>query len=96
MEKMETLGAIDTRTGGVRAVEVSLCKNHDFLTLSGGCDCGGVMSAWRGGGNAIVKRYAVIGTPYGFLHNSAGDWRFWKSASGARRAAAKYRALLCD
>ena len=28
--------------------------------------------------------YAVAGTDYGWLHNTSGDIRFWKSASGAR------------
>jgi hypothetical protein len=96
MEKIDAISAVDTRAGGVRAVALSLCGNHDYLTFAGACDCDGVMSAWRGGGSATKTRFAVIGTPYGFLHTSAGDWRLWKSASGARRAAAKYRALLCD
>lgn len=86
MEKMERLGAIDTRAGVPRAVELSLCEGHDFITFSGTCACN----------RATVKRYAVVGTAYGFLHNSAGEWRMWKSASGARRAAAKYRALMCS
>ena len=30
------------------------------------------------------RRFAVIGTNYGWLHNSAGDIRFWSSRSGAR------------
>ena len=29
-------------------------------------------------------RYAMLGGNYGWLHNSAGDIRFWDSASGAR------------
>lgn len=31
-------------------------------------------------------RYCIVGTPYGVLHNAAGDRRFWRSESGARAA----------
>jgi hypothetical protein len=34
--------------------------------------------------------YAVCGTDYGYLHNSAGDVRVWNSYSGAYKAMRKY------
>jgi hypothetical protein len=35
-------------------------------------------------------RFAVIGTSYGHLHTTSGDWATWKTASGARKAIKRY------
>ena len=40
-------------------------------------------------GNGIY-RFVVIGTQYGHLHTSGGDVRTWQTASGARKAIARY------
>jgi hypothetical protein len=29
--------------------------------------------------------FGIIGTPYRYLHNTAGDWRIWKSPGSAQR-----------
>jgi hypothetical protein len=29
--------------------------------------------------------FGIIGTPYRYLHNTAGDWRTWNTAGSARR-----------
>lgn len=39
------------------------------------------------------ERYAVIGTQYGYLHNTAGELRTWGSYSGAYKAAKRYVAF---
>lgn len=38
-------------------------------------------------------RYIVIGTDYGYWHTSGGDVRTWQTASGARKAVARYAPL---
>ena len=35
--------------------------------------------------NDTRVRFAIVGTDYGWLHNSMGDYRFWSSYSAARR-----------
>ena len=81
---METIDSIkspvDIRAGGPRPVKLRLCTRHDFMTYKADCDCG----------NPEKALFAVIGTPYGWQHTSAGDIRTWRSASGARRAAKAY------
>ncbi len=69
-----------SRTGTPRAAKVMLKAGACFLTFA------------NPETDVVQIRYAVIGTDYGWLHNSAGDIRFWKSASGARRAAKQYAA----
>lgn len=59
-----------------RVVKVQLCTAHQWLTLAGDCGCDRSQVAFR-------EKYAIAGTAYGFLHNSAGDIRFWNSRSGA-------------
>lgn len=84
---METLNGIDSiniRSGGPRAARLSLAgKRCDYMTFSGLSDC------------TLPPRYlfCVIGTAYGYLHTSGGDIRTWKTASGARKAAARYIAI---
>lgn len=41
-------------------------------------------------------RFVVIGTDYGYIHNTSGEVRTWRSYSGARRAARAYRAIWVD
>ena len=62
----------DAREGSYRVIACEFLADRDFLTWSEG----------REGPKKI--RYAVIGGDYGFVHTSAGDKRFWLSASGAR------------
>jgi hypothetical protein len=76
----------ETRKGEPRAARMSLCGGrHDYLTYSGQCT--------RCEATPRIL-YCVIGTDYGFLHNSSGDVRTWRSASGARRAAKQYKSFL--
>lgn len=63
----------DSRIGSPRVIACELLANRDFLTWSEG----------REEPKKIL--YAVIGGEYGFVHTSAGDVKFWKSASGARQ-----------
>ena len=74
------------RKGEPRPVRVLLCAAHPFLTFAGECGCNREETATK-------ERFIVAGTDYGYLHTSAGDMRFWRSASGARRAAKLYRAI---
>ena len=71
-----------TRPGPPRVVRVLLCRNHDYLTFAGTCDCHQ---------SASYTKFAVIGTDYGWLRRTDGDPRFWLSASGARHALRRYR-----
>lgn len=64
-----------------RVVRVVLCDNHGYLTFAGECGCS-IQHDY--------DRYMVINTTYGWLKNSAGDTRFWKSESGARTALKEY------
>lgn len=75
---------VNSRDSNPRAIKVILCRDVPFLTFVG------ERADYQG--ETMVK-YAVVGTAYGWLHNSAGDIRFWNSASGARRAAKAYRPL---
>ena len=81
MQTIENRSKINVRDGTPRAVRLSLCTNHEYLTLSGECSC-------------VVKnlqyKYAVVGTMYGWLHNTSGDVRTWRSASAAKSAAERY------
>lgn len=36
-------------------------------------------------------RFAIVGTDYGYLHTTGGNVRTWRSYSGARRVAKKYK-----
>lgn len=82
MQTATSRDQLHTREGDTRPVKLALCNNHQYLTFSGECDCAPKNDK---------TKYAVIGTAYGWLHNSAGDIRMWNSASGARRAAKAYR-----
>jgi hypothetical protein len=75
---------INAQEGAPRVVRVVLCDNHGYLTFAGECGCS-IQHDY--------ERYAVVGTSYGWLHNSAGDKRFWGSESGARRALNEYKGL---
>ncbi len=81
METINGINEINLRDGKPRAARLSLAgKRCDYMTFSGLSDC------------TLPPRilYCVIGTAYGYLHNSSGDIRTWKTASGARRAAKAY------
>lgn len=73
--------AVDANNGSPRVVRVVLCDNHGYLTFAGECGCS-VQHDY--------DRYAVVGTSYGWLHNTSGDKRLWKSESGARHALKTY------
>lgn len=81
MQTIDNRDNVNVRSGEPRAVRLSLCKNHPYLTFSGECSCEV---------KPVLFRFAVIGTPYGWLHSTSGDVRQWGSASGARRAAKNY------
>lgn len=71
----------DTREGAPRAARLALCPLHQWFTFVD--DCGHAAEP--------EYRYAVIGTHYGHLHNSSGDWRLWRNASSAYAAARDLR-----
>lgn len=75
----DTIKAIDSNQPCV--IRVVLCDNHGYLTFAGDCGCS-IQHDY--------ERFAVVGTTYGWLHNAAGDVRFWKSESGARNALKNY------
>lgn len=81
MQAIETRSEVNTREGNPRAVCISLCANHDYLTFSGDCHCKSKNEK---------HTYTIIGTPYGWLHTTAGDIKLWNSASAARAAAKRY------
>lgn len=74
--------SVDARNGSPRVARVVLCDNHGYLTFAGECGCSIIHD---------YERYAVVGTDYAWLHNAAGDIRFWKSESGARKALNQYK-----
>lgn len=63
-------------------IRVVLCDNHGHLTFAGDCACPKQHD---------FERFAVVGTTYGWLRNTAGDIRFFKSESGARGALKVYK-----
>lgn len=75
--------SIQANSGEPRVVRVVLCDNHGYLTFAGECGCS-VQHDY--------ERYAVVGTAYGWLHDSSGSKRFWNSESGARHALKQYQA----
>ena len=84
---METLdGTHDIsilRQGPPRVAMLSLCgAPHDHLTFSALCGAHP--------GAKPRRLFCVIGTDYGVLHTCGGDWRTWRSESGARKAAKAY------
>lgn len=81
MQTIANRDGISLREGPPRAVRLSLCSAHNYLTFSGECTC-----RYK----SILFKFAVIGTPYGWLHSTSGDPRQWGSASGARTAAKRY------
>ena len=72
----------EIRSGKPRAIRLVIRNDTDFLTLAGD----------RPDGNASNTKtvYAMIGGNYGWLHDSAGNIRFFKSASSAYRVAREY------
>ena len=65
--------------------KLTLCNNHDYLTHAESCQCDK---------SNYYKKYAVFGTAYGYLHNTAGDMRLWKTYSGAYKVMRKYREIM--
>ena len=65
-----------------RAARFDLCDNHLWVTFAAHCRCTV---------KTPVTRYGVVGTDYGVLRNALGDYKLWKSASSAYRAAKAYR-----
>ena len=72
---------VNANDGQPRVVRVVRCDNHGYLTFAGECGCS-IQHDY--------DRFAVVGTTYGWLHDSAGEKRFWKSESGARHALKEY------
>jgi len=66
----ETRETVNAREGEPRVVCVRLRTDTPFLTFAGD----------REGSNLNNTRiyYAIVGTDYGWLHNTAGDVQFWK------------------
>ena len=81
MQTIENRSEVNLRDGIPRAVRLSLCTNHEYFTLSGECSCTS---------KNLQYKYAVTGTTYGWLHNTSGDVRTWRSASAVRAAAKRY------
>ena len=79
---IEHRNGLNVRVGAPRAVKLTLCGNHGgYFTFAGECSCTE---------KAVVDKFAVIGTAYGWLHNTAGEVKTFLSESGARRAAKCY------
>lgn len=79
MQTISNRDGVDIRAGKPRVVKLALCANHGYLTFSGECQC---IKA----NNYGYERFAIIGTQYGWLHNTAGDVRMFKSDRAARHA----------
>lgn len=62
---------------------MKICTGHDYLTFVDQCQCDRSKVAF-------YTRFAVFGTDYGHLHNTAGGMRLWKTYSGAYAAMRKY------
>lgn len=71
-------GYPDSRvSGGARTICVALRTDKQYLTFA------------EDASQPHKVRFCVVGTPYGFLHKTSGDIRFWKSRSGANRVIRK-------
>ena len=82
MQVIENRGGLNVRAGTPRAVKLKLCTNHGgYITFAGECSCAE---------KPLAYKFAIIGTDYGWLHNTAGDVKTFLSESGARRAATRY------
>lgn len=74
--------SVDSSNGSPRVVRIMLCKNHGgYLTFAGECSCSS---------HYDYEKYAVVGTAYGWMHDSGGNIRLWNSESGARHALKAY------
>ncbi len=52
-----------------------------------------LLTAMASGKPQVIRRYerfAVVGTAYRYIHTTSGDWRTWKTPSGARHAIKRY------
>lgn len=88
MQLIKNRNGLNVRGGAPRAVKLALCANHGgYFTFAGECSCAE---------KAVVDKFAVIGTPYGWLHNTAGEVKTFLSGSGARRAAKCYAATRAE
>ena len=88
MQLIKNRNGLNVRGGAPRAVKLALCANHGgYFTFAGECSCAE---------KAVVDKFAVIGTPYGWLHNTAGEVKTFLSGSGARRAAKGYAATRAE
>ena len=74
--------AFDVRTGKPRAIRLIIRSDTDYLTFAD------ERSDSRASNTKTI--YAIVGCAYGWLHNSAGEIRFFNSASAAYRAARNY------
>ena len=82
MQLIKNRSGLNVRGGYPRAVKLALCANHGgYFTFAGECACAE---------KSVVYKFAVIGTDYGWLHNTAGEVKTFLSESGARRAAKCY------
>lgn len=71
-----TRSAVDPRASRPRVVCCLLRTDRQFLTFADDCEGEATDSNTR-------KRWAICGTDYGWLHNSAGEIRWWGSRSDA-------------
>jgi hypothetical protein len=67
----------DSRTGPPRIVKLALRTDTDYFTFAKE-------------GEPQRTAYAIVGTDYGFLHNTSGSIRLWKSYSGAYKKLRNY------
>lgn len=82
MQVIENRGVVDVRADAPRAVKLKLCTNHGgYFTFAGECSCAE---------KSLAYKFAIIGTDYGWLHNTSGGVKTFTSASVARRAASAY------
>jgi len=68
---------INAREGSPRVVACLLRQDSQFLTFADDSESASV--------NPMCVKYAIVGCDYGWLHNTAGDIRFWSSYSAAQR-----------
>ena len=73
-----TRSEVDPRVGEPRVVCCLLRTDRQFLTFADDCEGEATDSNTR-------KRWAVCGTDYGWLHNCAGEIRWWDSRSEAEQ-----------
>ncbi len=62
MQTIRTLTGLDVRAGAPRVVKLSLDAQAPYFTLTGDADSSRQIVG--------MERYAILGTPYGWLHST--------------------------